>query len=201
VNAADLRSITLEELNRLKGELHTGDTTSWKRYWNLDEHGRPIKPLIENQCRDNLLDRLRDRLKPYKIAATLPEARRAEETRADALLLAGAGRNLPIEAKRHFHPDIWTAAGTQLLGYASDVGADGCGIYLVFWFGNDVEPTPCKPDGSVGPNSADEMSEMLRDMLPPEFRETIDIVVFDVSNPKGAIARKPRKKRAKAKSG
>lgn len=52
------------------------------------------------------------------------------------LVLSGAGRNLPLEAKRHSHPDVWIAAGTQLQRYASDQGADGQGVYIVFWFGD-----------------------------------------------------------------
>jgi hypothetical protein len=117
VNAADLRAVVLEELERLRAEFRINDTTPWKRYWNLDSQGGPTEPRIENACRDHLLERLQDRLKPYRIAAAIPEARRGEETRADMLMLTGAGGNLPVEAKRHFHRDIWTAASTQLHGY------------------------------------------------------------------------------------
>jgi hypothetical protein len=129
VNTADLRAVVLEELGRLRAELRTNDTTPWKRYWNVDSVGKVTDPLIENQCRDQLLDRLRDRLGPYRIAAAIPEARRGEETRADMLILTGAGRNLPVEAKRHFHPNIWTAAATQLQCYAAAEGADGAAAF------------------------------------------------------------------------
>jgi hypothetical protein len=197
VNAADLRAIVLEELDRLRAELRTNSTTPWKRYWNLDSNGRPTSPLIENQCRDHLLDRLRDRLAHYHIAAILPEARAGEETRADMLILTGAGRNVPLEAKRHFHPDIWIAASTQLRGYAADPQADGCGIYLVFWFGNEQEPTPARPDGKDGPNSSLELEAMLIGDLHSEMRPRTGIVVFDVSDPKALASRPPRKKRIK----
>jgi hypothetical protein len=142
------------------------------------------------------LDRLRDRLKKYGIAAAVPEARRGEETRADMLVLTGSGRNLPIEAKRHFHPDIWVAASTQLQDYTADPGADGFGIYLVFRFGNDASPTPARPDGSVGPILADELETMLVDDLSQELQARTDVIVFDVSDPEAAGLKKPRQKRA-----
>ena len=158
-------------------------------------NGNPTTPLIENQCRDLLLERLRDRLTSYHIAAAQPEARRGEETRADMLVLTGAGRNLPVEAKRHFHQDIWNAAATQLQGYAADEGADGFGIYLVFWFGNDATPTPSRIDGSAGPMNADEIERMLVDDLSPELRARTEVIVFDVSRPDAPSSAKPRKKR------
>jgi hypothetical protein len=168
----------------------------WKRYWNLDSRGKPTDPRIENECRDHLLERLQDRLNRYRMVAAVPEARRGEETRVDMLLLTGAGRDLPVEAKRHFHPDIWTAASTQLQGYAAADGADGRGIYLVFWFGNQAFPIPSRPDGSDGPRSARELESMLVGDLAPDLRARTDVFVFDVSDPKAPTTAAPRKKRS-----
>jgi hypothetical protein len=182
----------MEELRRLRAELRTTDTTPWKRYWNLDT----MTPRVENECRDHLLDRLRDRLDKHHIVAAVPEARRAEETRADMLMLTGAGRNLPIEAKRHLHRDFWVAASTQLQGYAADPGADGLGVYLVFWFGIEKGPTPPRPDGGARPSSATELEAMLISDMPPELAARTEIIVFDVSDPRGAAERsKPRQRR------
>jgi hypothetical protein len=161
----------------------TNNTSPWKRYWNLDAHGKPTEPRVENECRDHLLERLQDRLRPYRIAAAVPEARRSEETRADMLIITGVGRDLPLEAKRHYHPDVWTAASTQLQGYAASESANGRGIYLVFWFGNCVAPAPARPDGRDGPGSAREMEEMLVGDLSPDVRARTKVVVFDVSDP------------------
>jgi hypothetical protein len=124
----------------------------------------------------------------------MPEARRANESRADILVVTGAGRNLPIEAKRHFHREIWTAAATQLRGYTSDEGADGFGIYLVFWFGNAESPTPARPDGAEGPASAAEMQALLTGDLPADLQSRINVVVFDVSDPAANTAARRRKK-------
>lgn len=195
VNASDLRAVVTAELKQLRAELRSTDTTPWKRYWNVGSDGKVTKPLIENECRDHLLDRLRDRLKKYQIAAALPEARRGAETRADVLMLTGAGRNLPVEAKRHFHPDIWGAAAGQLQGYAAAPGADGLGVYLVFWFGNDAHPTPARPDGGGGPTTGAELEAMLIADLPPDLRERTDVVVFDVSNSSALVVKKPRRGR------
>ncbi|TFV27736.1 MULTISPECIES: hypothetical protein [Bradyrhizobium] len=85
--------------------------------------------------------------------------------------------------KRHFHPDVWTAAATQLQHYASDPGADGMGIYLVFWFGNSVKSTAVRPDGRGRPNSAEEMEAMLIEDLDADLVDRTDVIVFDVSNP------------------
>lgn len=194
VNASDLRAIVMEELERLRAELRT-NTTPWKSYWNVDSAGKVIAPRIENQCRNHLLDRLQDKLKPYHITAALPEVPRSEETRADMLILTGVGRNLPVEAKRHYHPDIWVAASTQLQGYAADEGADGFGIYLVFWFGNEQHPTPARPNGENGPTTAAELESMLKADLSADLRARTDVIVFDVSDPKAPAIGKPRKKR------
>lgn len=182
VNAADLRAVVVEEIGRLQAELHAGNTTPWKAYWNTDSNGQVLAPRVENDCRDRLLERLHDRLGRYGIAAALPEARRGEEKRADVLFLSGAGRNLPLEAKRHRHADLWTAASTQLQGYAASEGADGSGIYLVFWFGVAVGRPPARPDGAPGPTSAAELQRMLVDDLAPELRTRTDVIVFDVSD-------------------
>lgn len=183
VNAADLRAVVHEELCRLRAELHTDDTTPWKRFWNLNGHEKPIQPLPENACRDHLLARLRDRLRGYHVHAALPEARRGESTRADALVLSGAGGTLPVEAKRHYHKDVWTAATTQLQKYAVAEDSEGYGIYVVFWFGTGVAQTPPHPAGGMRPKSAEQLEAVLVADLPEVIRCRTDIVVFDVSPP------------------
>jgi hypothetical protein len=181
ISAADLLEVVVEELTRLQRELRTSDNTPWKRYWNTDGKGHATEPRAENECRDHLLDRLRDRLERYKITAALPEARRAEETRADVLILSGAGKTLPIEIKRHYHAALWTAPSTQLLGYAQAEGSDGYGIYLVFWFGLDVAKPPARADGKELPSTASLLESMLTTDLSQDVRGQLQIIVFDVS--------------------
>lgn len=179
INARDLRAVTVDELQRLKRELRTTSDTLWKRFWgpNLKE------AYSENECRDIVLMILRERLAPYKIAAVLAEGQRVNNTRADILTLSGAGKNLPIEAKRHNNPDLWIAASTQLQGYAADPGADGYGIYLVFWFGLNWGVLPARPDRAAKPTNANDLEQLLISDLTPELRACTDVVVFDVSKP------------------
>ncbi|MDX0469244.1 NACHT domain-containing protein [Sinorhizobium medicae] len=192
---ADLVAVVLEEIERYRSTLRTGSEMPWKRYWNTDHNGAPEKPQIENEDRDRLLELLKARLQQYGVAAAMPEARRGENTRADILLLSHAGRNLPIEAKRHFNSELWTAPKEQLAGYAADEGAIGYGIYLVFWFGNEYR-VPTRRDGSSPPTSAGELEAMLRADLPSSLQERISIIVLDVSRPE--TVSKPKSSRKKS---
>lgn len=187
LNAADLKAVVMEELHRLRRELRTSDNTPWKRYWNTGRNGEVEKPRVENECRDHLLDRLRDRLERYKITAALPESRRQEQTRTDILVLSAIGRTLPVEIKRHYHDDLWTAASTQLNAYTLAEESDGYGIYLVFWFGIEDHKPVTRADKAT-PASAAELETMLRADLGAQLRERISVIVFDVS--KGDAAAK-----------
>lgn len=184
---SDLAAVVLEEVERYKNTLRTGSEMPWKRFWNTDPYGAAIEPQIENEDRDRLLELLRPRFEKYGVAAGLPEARRGENTRADILLLSHAGYNLPIEAKRHYNDELWTAATSQLAGYASDAQACGFGIYLVFWFGEEFR-TPARGDGADVPESAETLEEMLTDDLPFEMKDKLTVVVLDVSRPASMIA-------------
>jgi hypothetical protein len=179
VNAADLRAILVEELRRFGRDLRTGTSSNWRDYWNTDSAGKATEPKIENIGRDITLGRLQERLAKYQIAVAAPEAQQRDDTRVDILFATGAGRTLPIEAKRHYHKDLWTAAAVQLQGYASTDKAEGLGILLVFWFG-DVESTPTRDDGNV-PSSAAELEALLVGDLASNLRECTDIIVLDVS--------------------
>lgn len=180
-NPQDLKAVVLEELQRLARELHTGPTSPWKGYWNRDSHGRPTEPLVENECRNHLLERLDDRLKPYGIAAALAEVTLGDAGRTDILTISHNGRALPIEAKRHDHPDLWSAPLVQLGGYAVGSASDSMGIYLVFWFGADWRPTPKRADNMAAQTAADVLALITRDLQ--TAAEVIEVVVFDVAKP------------------
>lgn len=182
INGADLCAVVLEELRGIARELHTDTEGSWAQYWNTDAAGRAVDPKVENRCRDVVFSRLSDRLRKYQIAGISPEAQRLGGTRADVVVFSHAGRALPIEAKRHYHEEVWTAAATQLSGYASASDADGIGIYLVFWFGVEFAMPP-RGEGQALPQSASEMESMLREGLPDQLRAVTPIVVMDVSRP------------------
>ncbi|NGO53032.1 NACHT domain-containing protein [Allomesorhizobium camelthorni] len=195
---ADLAAVVLEEIDRYRATLRTGSETPWKRFWNTDKDGAATTPQVENEDRDRLLELLRVRLERYGIVASLPEARRGENTRADVLLLSQAGKNLPIESKRHYNRELWSAPMDQLAGYAADAGADGFGIYLVFWFGAEF-PLPGRSDGKALPPSAEALEMMLLNDIPPRLQDRLAIVVLDVSRPATMVAAQAQRDQKRSK--
>lgn len=195
VNPADLRAILVDELRRFGREVRSGPNSPWRDYWNT-EGEKVTTPKVENLARDITLNRLQDRLTKYRIPVIAAEARRADNTRVDILVVSGAGANLPIEAKRHYHADLWSAASDQLQGYAADEGAEGHGILLVFWYG-DIAPPPLRGDGAA-PSNAAELERLLATDLTAHLSAMTDVVVIDVAPPERMVA-KP-KSASKAKS-
>ncbi len=183
LNASDLWSIVELELRNQAENIQKAATEPWKQFWNTDSYGRVTEPRIENICRDRVLERLDDQLKPYQITAAIPEAQRGHGTRADMLVLCGAGANIPVEVKRHYHADLWSAASTQLQGYANSPLADGFGIYLVLWFGVGVQNTPTRSNGRAAPTTARELEAQLIDDLSDNLKRTTRIIVFDLEPP------------------
>ncbi|WP_172724486.1 NACHT domain-containing protein [Neorhizobium tomejilense] len=198
---ADLAAVVMEEIDRYRATLRTGSETPWKRFWNTNKDGAATTPQIENEDRDRLLELLRVRLERYSIVASLPEARRGENTRADVLLLSHAGKNLPIEAKRHYNRELWSAPLDQLAGYAADAGADGFGIYLVFWFGAEF-PLPRRSEGEPLPSSAEALEMMVANDIPRHLQDKLAVVVLDVSRPAAMVTAQAGavKKRSKSRT-
>jgi hypothetical protein len=152
----------------------------YKRFWNEDQYARPIAPKPEESCRDVLLDFLRTRLNPLRIAAE-PEGHMAHDKRADILVQFPA-QKVPIELKRDYHADVWEAAATQLDRlYSRDPNASGFGIYGVFWFGSRRRARVPTQPGSPAPHSAEEMQKMLLERVPAEKRSRLAVIVLDVS--------------------
>ncbi|MEO8010183.1 MAG: hypothetical protein ABI650_00920 [Dokdonella sp.] len=114
---------------------------------------------------------------------SIKEGYYAEETRADIRVSSGGATrfNVPIEIKKDNHADLWRAMREQLIErYTRDPGADGFGIYLVFWFGGKDMPLP--QEGKK-PRSAAELEERLRQTLTPEENGRIRICVIDCALP------------------
>lgn len=184
INASDLRAVMVEVLRGYQEEVSRGDLPAWSGYWNTDKNGKAVNPKIENVCRDQALTVIRPKLESFSVDLALSEAQRAGGRRADILLATGAGRNLPIEAKRHYNTELWTAVTEQLQDYADDPGADGFGIYLVFWFGLSAGALPKAPAGIAKPSNAKDLERTLKEMLSQEYRERFDVIVLDVEPPK-----------------
>jgi len=192
---ADLRAVVREVLTDLAVEIRDGDTSAWRGFWNRP-HGGDKSPKDENDCRDLITDRLRDRLASYRIPAGrhLTEARSGNDRRVDLVVLGEGEAAVPVEAKRHSNKDLWTAAVEQLGDYAKSLGT-GHGVYLVFWFGAAFK-TPPRAGGAITTPQA--LAAALRSDLPEDLRDKIDVVVIDVADQETVTAKKKRS-RAKAK--
>ena len=178
-NAGDLAALVVDEVGLLSVQIRDGSASSWKHFWNVDGYNRATDPRPEQSCRDVILLALQRRLGRLGIDAQ-PEGTYADEKRSDIRLSFGSF-NVPVEIKRSCHRDLWTAMRNQLLlKYARDPGADGFGIYLVFWFGPDC---CCKPTALEGwvPANADELEARLTEQLSGPARSRISVCVIDVS--------------------
>ena len=137
-NAADLAALLMDRLQELALQIRTGNTDDWRQYWN-EPHGQSPTPKHEDHCRDALLSALLQRL-PQTVDAQ-PEGQYAKDTRAD-IRVSCRDFQVPVEAKKNGHRDLWSAPRNQLIAkYTSDPATGGYGIYLVFWFGKEGHPT------------------------------------------------------------
>ena len=176
-NAADLAALTFDCLHKIARNIRDGNTSDWRQYWNMNSKNQPETPKYEDHCRDALLSDLRLKLRPLEIDAQ-PEGRYADEKRAD-VRVSYDGFNVPVEIKKSDRRELWSAVKTQLMAkYTRDPGADGYGIYLVFWFGEQH----CQmPHEGARPTSAHNLQERLLDTLSPDEKVKISICVIDVS--------------------
>ena len=180
-NFADIAALTMEELREISQKIRHGNTSGWRQYWDRVAPKGPLVPLHENECRNALLSDLQERLMRFGIDAQ-PEGQHADEKRSD-IRVAYSGHIIPIEVKKSCSPDLWSAIWKQLIAqYTRDPGADGYGIYLVFWFGNTEYCRPT-PGSSSRPQSATELQKLLLDTLSEEERRRISVFVIDVARP------------------
>jgi hypothetical protein len=179
-NYADLQALVLDSLLRLSDEMRDGASDGYKIFWNVNQYSTPTDPRPENDGRDRLLERLNRDLSRLNIHAER-EGDYAEHKRADIKILYN-DMNLPIEIKRHYHSELWTAPQEQLIEqYTRDPGTGGRGIYLVLWYGTDCKPVRRPPSNIPRPGTAEDLEKALKLVIPDEHKELIQIIVFDVS--------------------
>jgi len=181
-NSADLQALVMDHLLQLKNDIGNGNTDGYKAFWNVDSHCKVLTPRPEEICRDHLLDRLKERLRPMGIDAA-PEGHFARDKRADIKVTFNSSMNLPIEIKRHYHAELWSAPVEQLKKlYSRDPDAAGRGIYLVFWFGTNRERRiPKPPTGIVKPSTPEQLEKALIQLIPETDRALIEAIVIDCS--------------------
>ena len=189
-NARDLAALVGDRLDEIAQQVRTGNDNGWRLYWNEGEHRRAAEPKHEDSCRDALIGVMRQRL-PQEVDAQ-PEGRYANEGRAD-IRIACRDFQIPVEIKKHCHRDLWSALRNQLLAqYTIDPATGGCGIYLVFWFGDTAECRLPPPPSGSRPESPDELKARLEEGLTPDEARRISVRVIDVSAPGSASTSRRR---------
>ncbi len=180
-NVADLAALLVDVIEDLSKRIRDDSTSDWRQYWNVDRHNRATEPKPEKACRDALLSDLRNRVDRLGIDAQ-PEGTYAADKRADIRASLG-GFNIPIEIKRSCHRNVWTAIRGQLIAkYTKDPGANGYGIYVVFWFGDTSRCRPTRLSGWTPPNAA-ALELKITETLSEQERQMISVCVIDVSQP------------------
>ena len=181
-NVADLAALAVNCLKQLAAEMHGSSTDSYKHFWNVDGHNKPLTPRPENSCRNYLLERLKAMLAKYDVQVDL-EVHQAKDKRADMTVsFTGSGKtfHLPIEMKRDYHQALWRTIHEQLIKlYTIAPETEGRGLYLVIWFNHEKLPT--HPQGLPLPKTAEHLSVMLQKTMTPQEQKLIDVFVLDVS--------------------
>jgi len=179
-NSADLAALTVDYLDQIADQIRNDNDDGFRAFWNV-ENKQPTGKREENLCRDALLTRLRELLKPFGIDCQ-PEGDYANDKRADIRLSFLNEFELPIEIKRDDNRALWTALRSQLMGqYTSSPKASDYGIYLVLWFG--MSDLPATRDGGKKPISPENLQARLEAQLDPKERKRIFVRVLDVSWP------------------
>lgn len=142
---------------------------------------RPLEiPRIENDCRDVLLGLINERLGDLGVRFA-KEASYAEDTRADLQVESMIGSKsivVPVEVKKDDHPEVWSAWREQLEArYMTHPKAQGIGMYVVLWFGHKTKTA----QGGRKPRSAQEMAQMLDELIPDDRRNHIVGLVIDLT--------------------
>lgn len=178
-NAADLQALVIQHLDDMQAAWRGADTFALKGFWQ--DQGQVSKS--ENDCRDLVLDRLREHLEPLAILVSR-ERTAAQDKRADQcveFIRNGRRIALPIEVKKADHDKLWTAWRDQLQRYyLNDPDADDHGLYLVLWFGQKVttHPEGVKPQGAV------HLQTLIEQRIPAQDRSRLAVQVLDLSWPK-----------------
>lgn len=170
----DLQSYMIEELNVVQAKIRADNIESWKGFYKDSQ-----KHHDEERCRNHLLGLLHQSVKGIELN---PETHVANDKRVDITCSVTDSIRLPIEIKGQWHPELWKAADKQLDElYTTDHRAQGCGIYLVLWFGlNSGTNLQNRGKGKATPTTPNELKEMLEEDCLAAKHGRIKIVVIDI---------------------
>ncbi|HEX3553156.1 MAG TPA: hypothetical protein VIA62_08000 [Thermoanaerobaculia bacterium] len=176
----DLHAMVSDHLRTLIDEIEHGSGSGYRTFWNVSGSGDKLQsPVVENDARSRLSDLLNERLRPLGITAEI-EAHYSGGNRGDLKVIYKMMK-IPVEVKRHYNSEVWTAPMTQLKEkYTIDPASKGYGIYLVFWFGEDKGlRLPAVPAGMARPKTAAEMQSALRQIYSGEEWSRIEFFCID----------------------
>lgn len=174
VDHADLQRALLAELEVVQAKVKSNDANSRDLFYDSG------KPKHEEPCNDVLVTLLRqtDRRLTFTLEAHLGDDREGDIWCESGILAVAT------ECKRHWHPDLWAAFDWQLARQqAVDWRARGYGVYVVYWFGNDVHAVTGPPRGSgiATPKAPDALEAALRERIAEAGLPDIAVKVLDVS--------------------
>lgn len=175
VTVEGLRELVLQELKNFQKDISGGEFNSANHFYEKGEH------LNEVRCTEIIAYRLNLVLKPQGISVTLEhqmkDAKRSDFTATK--MIGGKRRLLVTEVKGQWHNELYTAASAQLHErYSIHPDAEQQGIFLVIWFGQEVEVTGRKRHGI---ETACDLKNEIETTLRPELKGLIDVFVLDVS--------------------
>lgn len=176
VSTTDLVAYMLEEIEAVQAKIVGDDVDSWRQFY--DDH---LSPLVEERCRDILIGLLRQTCWQVEL---IPELHVVDDREVDISCASGMKR-IPIEVKGQWHPDLWQAADTQLARYyGTDWRAEGRGIYLVLWFGEQQKLSKrlrSPGQGQQMPSSPAELSHAISTRSQAVKDGLVKVVVLDLS--------------------
>ncbi|WP_299328684.1 hypothetical protein [uncultured Psychrobacter sp.] len=183
----DLKAFVITLLDEIQAEIYGSETDPHKAFYQSISTNAKNFPHGENDCRDRLVDLLKPKLQVYGFSLET-ERDMPDDKRAD-IVCRNTSFQLPIEVKGQWHEKLWTAMNVQLGDlYLKEHQSQGQGIYLIFWFGQNVvanrslNTTAFNKTGiSEKPNSAKELKSFLDDRIEDKYRNSIEIYVMDIS--------------------
>ncbi len=181
-NASDLLALAVDQFESVRNLIQTENVDPYKYFWNEDSFSRITAPKPEESARDVLVTFLRPKFEQMNVRVE-PEGHMVHDKRADIVLLPVYGLKLPVELKRDYHKDVWSACSHQLDRlYARDPEANDHGLYVVFWYGEKRgNPIPTPPNQISIPGNAAEMESILTELIPVDHRHRLRVLVIDVT--------------------